>query len=133
MASLLEDLRDHLLAGLVPLGFPVPQFRLHQFTDADLQGAAPVLVLRRSGSGGLNDHVAQATDVDVVGLFAPDKIKDGENVMLSLIRFLKSPHGFEGDGAFGYVVYSRLIGPNRMENGRQRFAFIVGVFTEIDN
>ncbi len=129
--SLIEDLKCHLEPVLV--GFPClrpASFRLHNFTDADMSAAAPVILLRRSGTGGDDDEIAQQIDVDVTLLVAPDQIKDGENLMHTLRLFLKSEAGFVGEGTYGYVVYSHIIGPVQLQNGRHRFAFVVRCFTE---
>lgn len=129
--SLLEDLKCHLEPVLV--GFPCLRpatFRLHNFTDADLVAKAPVILLRRSGSGGDDDDIAQQIDVDLTLIVSPDQIKDGENLLHTLRLFLKSDAGSIGTGTYGYVVYSHIIGPVQLQNGRHRFAFVVRCFTE---
>lgn len=127
--SLLEDLLAHIEPTVLD-NAPTAVFRLHNFTDADMGAVAPVILLRRSGTGGDDDDIAQQIDVDVTLLVAPAEIKNGENLMHSLRLFLKSEAGSVGLGTFGYVVYSHLIGPVQLQNGRHRFMFMVRCFTE---
>lgn len=129
--SLLEDLRDHLspVLDLFPDVFP-PIWRLHVFTDADLSAPVPVILLRRSGSGGDDDEIAQQTDVDVIMLMAPDQVKAGENMAHTLRLFLKSDAGVSGAAAYAYTLVGPIIGPVQLANGRHRFMFMVRCFTE---
>jgi hypothetical protein len=127
--SLLEDLRDHIQATALAQAATLI-FRLHNFTDADLTNAAPVILLRRSGTGGDDDEIGQQIDVDVILLTAPTAIKSGEDLLHTLRLFLKSDAGMVGPGTYGYVVASPIIGPVQLQNGRQRFMFMVRCFTE---
>lgn len=127
--SLLENLASHIMVPLLDF-FPLAQLRLHNFTDADLTAAAPVLLIRRSGTGGDDDNIAQQIDADLTLLVAPTAIKDGEDCMHTLRTFLKSDAGCVGAGVYGYVVFSHLIGPVQLQNGRHRYMFMVRCFTE---
>lgn len=127
--ALLENLRDHIQA-VATAQMPAVIFRLHNFTDADLTNEPPVLLLRRAGTGGDDDEIAQQTDVDVVLLVGASAIKVGEDLLHTLRLFLKSEAGVVGDGAYGYVVYSPIIGPVQLQNGRHRFMFMIRCFTE---
>lgn len=126
---LLEDLGAHLEIPALTQNLDL-QFRYHNFTDADLTAVTPIILLRRSGTGGDDDDIAQQIDVDLTLLVAPDRIKVGEDIMHSLRLFLKSEEGMQGPGAYAYVVYSPIIGPVQLQNGRHRFMFMVRCFTE---
>lgn len=127
--TLLEDLRDHIEATALAQE-PTLIFRLHNFTDADLTVEAPVLLIRRSGTGGDDDDIAQQIDADLTLLVGPSSIKAGENLLHTLRLFLKSEAGMQGAGAYAYVVYSPIIGPVQLQNGRHRIMFMVRCFTE---
>ncbi len=127
--ALLEDLKCHLELTALSQDLGVI-FRFHNFTDADLSAKTPVILLRRSGTGGDDDEIAQQTDVDLILLVSSDRIKDGENLLHTLRLFLKSEEGMKGPGVYAYVVYSPLIGPAQLQNGRQRFMFMIRCFTE---
>ena len=131
--SLLEDLRDHI-RDAANTALPGLRWKLHQFTDADLTGSAPVLLIKRSGTGGYDDEVVQSIDADIVAIVGEDQVKAGEDLMHALRAFLKSEAGYlpaeRASTAFGYVVFGPLLGPSRLQNGRQRYAFVVRCFTE---
>lgn len=127
--TLLEDLKTHLDTA-AQTALPGVVFRLLNFTDADLQGDAPVLLLRRSGTGGDDDEIAQQTDVDLVLVVRGDQVKAGENALSDLRGFLKSDAGYAGPGVYAYLVYSPLVGPTQLTNGKHRFMFMVRCFTE---
>ena len=129
--SLIEQLKCHLEPTLLTFpGLRPADFRLHNFTDADMTTKTPVILLRRSGTGGDDDDIAQQIDVDVVILVGPAQIKEGENLTHTLRLFLKSEAGAFAEGVYGYVVYSHIIGPVQLQNGRHRFMFMVRCFTE---
>lgn len=127
--SLLEDLQEHIR---IPALYELPNltFRLHNYSDADLQGTTPVLLLRRSGTGGDDDEISQAIDVDLTVLVSPNQVKAGENLCQALRAFLKSDAGYTGRGVFAYVVFSHIVGPVQLTNGKHRFMFMVRCFTE---
>lgn len=129
MTTLLEDLEEHLRT---PALYEAPNltFRVHTFSDADLQGTSPVLLLRRSGTGGDDDDIAQSIDVDVTILVPVNQVKLGENLCHALRGFLKSEAGSCGRGVFGYVVFSHIVGPVQLTNGKHRFMFMIRCFTE---
>ena len=127
--TLLEDLKAHITATATA-ALPGLVFRIHNFSDADLLGHAPVLLLRRSGSGGDDDEIEQETDVDITVLVGGSQLKTGEDACQALRLFLKSDDGYSGPGAFAYVVYSPIVGPAQLTNGKHRFMFMVRCFTE---
>ena len=88
------------------------------------------MLFRRSGSGGVEDDIAQDTDVDLTLLVGPDQIKIGENLVHTLRVFLRSEDGCKGVNAYGYVLASPIIGPVQLQNGRHRFMFMVRCLTE---
>lgn len=126
---LLENLAAHLEGTAIGCDITI-QNRFHHFTDADLSATTPILLFRRSGTGGDDDEIAQQIDVDVILLVAETGIKAGENLVHCLRAFLKSEVGMQGTGAYAYVVYSPIIGPVQLQNGRHRFMFMVRCFTE---
>ena len=132
VSELLENLLEHIRPTIEAFGsLPAATLRLHNFTDADLAlNEGPVILLRRLGTGGDDDDIAQQVDVDVTLLVSPTQVKVGENLAHTLRLFLKSEEGFVGPGTFGYVVFSHLIGPVQLQNGRHRYAFVVRCFTE---
>lgn len=121
---LLNRVKDHIAALLT--GYTI---RFYRWTDADLQGGGDVVLFRMAGTAGVSDHQIQYPDVSVQMICAPDRVRAGDAVMLSVLRFLRSDAGFTSDDVENFEPL-RLTGPAYLENGRARFELVVRCLVE---
>ena len=121
---LLNRVKDHIAALLT--GYTI---RFYRWTDADLQGGGDVVLFRMAGTGGASDYQIQYPDVSVQMICAPDRVRDGDAVMLSVLRFLRSDAGFTSGDVEGFEPLS-MTGPAYLENGRARFELVVRCLVE---
>lgn len=121
---LLNRVKDHIAALLT--GYTI---RFYRWTDADLQGGGDVILFRMAGTAGASDHQIQYPDVSVQMICAPDRVRDGDAVMLSVLRFLRSDAGFTSGDVEGFEPLS-MTGPAYLENGRARFELVVRCLVE---
>lgn len=121
---LLNRVKDHIAALLT--GYTI---RFYRWTDADLQGGGDVVLFRMAGTAGASDYQIQYPDVSVQMICAPDRVRDGDAVMLSVLRFLRSDAGFTSGDVEGFEPLS-MTGPAYLENGRARFELVVRCLVE---
>ena len=121
---LLERVSAHI-ASLIT-GFSV---RYYHWSDADLNGQGGVVLLRMSGTGGASDHLVQYRDVSIQIICDPDKVRDADATMLSIVRFLRSVDGFTSATVENFEPLSQT-GPAYLQNGRARFELVVRCMVE---
>lgn len=121
---LLNRVKDHIAALLT--GYTI---RFYRWTDADLQGGGDVVLFRMAGTAGASDYQIQYPDVSVQMICAPDRVRNGDAVMLSVLRFLRSDAGFTSADVENFEPLS-MTGPAYLENGRARFELVVRCLVE---
>ena len=121
---LLQRVSGHVSALIT--GYSV---RYYRWTDADLNGKGGVVLFRMSGTGGAADYHVQYPDVSIQIICDPDKVRDADATMLSIVRFLRSVEGFTSTAVENFEPLSQT-GPAYLQNGRARFELVVRCMVE---
>lgn len=121
---LLQRVSGHVSALIT--GYSV---RYYRWTDADLNGQGGVVLFRMSGTGGAADYHVQYPDVSIQIICDPDKVRDADATMLSIVRFLRSVEGFTSTAVENFEPLSQT-GPAYLQNGRARFELVVRCMVE---
>ena len=127
MIELLERVETHLSDQLD--GWTL---RYYMWTDADLNGAADVALLRMNGTGGANNHEVQFQDVSLSLMCDPSAIKSTDETMTAILRHLRESYD-AGSVINVDVFFMRPIsymGPVRLQNGRCLFEMVIRCATE---
>lgn len=123
---LLQRLKTHIIddGGLLS-GYDV---RYYKWSDIDLNGSGSVAMFRMAGTSGRVVSHTQFHDVSVELLANPTSVKQADNDMLGVLRYLRSD--YFATGVFNAVPMGAYNGPIYLSNGRAMFEMVVRCGTE---
>lgn len=112
---------EHLIFGY--------SIRYYRWSDEDLNGTGQIALFRMAGTGGPSDYQIQYPDVSIQLLCNANAVAHGNDVMLSVLRFLRSDAGFTSETVEGFEPFA-ISGPAYLQNGRARFELVVRCLVE---
>lgn len=124
-ATLMERLEQHLQADNLLDGYSV---RFYRWSDQDLRGSGQVILFRMPGTSGDSAHVIQRPDVSIQILCDPSQVKNGDDRMLAILRYIRA--NFQTNGVVNMWPIGPYTGPVYLENNRAMFELVVRCVTE---
>jgi len=101
--------------------------RYFRWTDADINGNTPFIMLRQSGDGP-SDVLLQQIEVTITLVHNLDAVVRADEAMLQIVRLFRSDAVQPGVVRFDPIGGVR--GPMYLENGRPAWQLVVRVFAE---
>lgn len=120
-ATLLQAIKAHIIDdGELLDGYAV---RYYRWRDSDLAGTLPVVLFRRSGTGGTSDHEVQFPDVSIQIVVDPAAVVTGDSDMTAVVRYCRA--NYTTSGVFNIQPLGEMTGPTYLQNGRAMFEIVL--------
>lgn len=101
--------------------------RYFRWTDADINGKTPFIMIRQSGDGP-SDILLQQIEVTITLVQNLDAVVTGDAAMAQMARLFRLES--VQTGAIRFDTVGGVRGPMYLENGRPAWQLVVRVFTE---
>jgi hypothetical protein len=126
----MKQVIDRLIALLqgppdLTSGYLIRKFR---WIDSDVQGKAPFMLFRGSGTGGQSDSIIQYPDVSIILVDLPTAIVTADERMKDIMVRLREPSAVPG--LVRIDPLTQVQGPTFFENDRPMFTVTVRCIVE---